>query len=228
MKSAREFVSEFVSEFVGTFALTFIGGAAIIQTRNADAGVGLVEVALAHGLIYFAMISVFMKTAGHFNPAVSLGLLVTGRITSLQTAIYIAGQFAGAIIAALLLQALFPVALWEAARGTRQMLSLDVSTGRAFALEAIATFFLMLAVMGTAVDKDGPKIGGLAIGMTLTAGMLAIGPLTGGSMNPARSIGPMIATGAYEGVALYLAAPIVGAVIAAVLYRYLLLDAAPE
>jgi len=224
MKSAREFVSE----FVGTFALTFIGGAAIIQTRNADAGVGLVEVALAHGLIYFAMISVFMKTAGHFNPAVSLGLLVTGRITSLQTAIYIAGQFAGAIIAALLLQALFPVALWEAARGTRQMLSLDVSTGRAFALEAIATFFLMLAVMGTAVDKDGPKIGGLAIGMTLTAGMLAIGPLTGGSMNPARSIGPMIATGAYEGVALYLAAPIVGAVIAAVLYRYLLLDAAPE
>ena len=224
MKSAREFVSE----FVGTFALTFIGGAAIIQTRNADAGVGLVEVALAHGLIYFAMISVFMKTAGHFNPAVSLGLLVTGRITSLQTAIYIAGQFAGAILAALLLQALFPVALWEAARGTRQMLSLDVSTGRAFALEAIATFFLMLAVMGTAVDKDGPKIGGLAIGMTLTAGMLAIGPLTGGSMNPARSIGPMIATGAYEGVALYLAAPIVGAVIAAVLYRYLLLDAAPE
>ena len=228
MKSAREFVSEFVSEFVGTFALTFIGGAAIIQTRNADAGVGLVEVALAHGLIYFAMISVFMKTAGHFNPAVSLGLLVTGRITSLQTAIYIAGQFAGAILAALLLQALFPVALWEAARGTRQMVSLDVSTGRAFALEAIATFFLMLAVMGTAVDKDGPKIGGLAIGMTLTAGMLAIGPLTGGSMNPARSIGPMIATGAYEGVALYLAAPIVGAVIAAVLYRYLLLDAAPE
>ena len=95
-------------------------------------------------------------------------------------------------------------------------------------IEAIATFFLMLAVMGTAVDKHGPKIGGLAIGMTLTAGMLAIGPLTGGSMNPARSIGPMIATGAYEGIALYLAAPIVGAVVAAVLYRYLLLDAAPE
>ena len=224
MKPAREFVSE----FVGTFALTFIGGAAIMQTRNADAGAGLFEVALAHGLIYFVMVSVFMKTAGHFNPAVSLGQLVTGRITPSQSAIYITGQFAGAIIAALLLQALFPASLWEAARGTRQMVSLDVSTEQAFALEAIATFFLMLAVMGTAVDKHGPKIGGLAIGMTLTAGMLAIGPLTGGSMNPARSIGPMIATGAYEGIALYLAAPIVGAVVAAVLYRYLLLDAGPE
>ena len=223
MKPGREFVSE----FVGTFALTFIGGAAIMQTRNADAGAGLMEVALAHGLIYFVMVSVFLKTAGHFNPAISLGQLVTGRISLAQSAIYITGQFAGAVIAALLLQALFPVALWEAARGTRPMVSLDVSTGRAFALEAIATFFLMLAVMGTAVDKHGPRIGGLAIGMTLTAGMLAIGPLTGGSMNPARSIGPMIATGAYEGVALYLAAPIVGAVIAAVLYRYLLLDAVP-
>lgn len=105
------------------------------------------------------------------------------------------------------------------------MVSLDVSTGQAFALEAIATGILMTAVMGTAVDSKGPKIGGLAVGLSVTLGILAIGPLTGGSMNPARTIGPMVATGVYEGLALYLAAPIVGAVVAALLYRHLMLEA---
>ncbi len=221
MKPAREFVAE----FLGTFVLTFIGGAAIMQTRNADAGAGLVEVALAHGLALFVMVSALMKISGNFNPAVSLGLLVTGRISPVQAGTFIAGQFAGAIAAALSLKALFPSALWESARGTRQMVSLDVSTGQAFALEAIATGILMTAVMGTAIDGKGPKIGGLAIGLSVTLGILAIGPLTGGSMNPARTLGPMVASGVYEGLALYLAAPIVGAVVAALIYRHLMLDA---
>jgi MIP family channel proteins len=220
MKSAREFLAE----FIGTFALTFIGGAAIMQTKNVDAGAGLIEVALAHGLVLFVMVSVFMKISGNCNPAVSIGLLISGRITPTQAATFIGGQFAGAIIAALSLKGLFPAALWEAARGTRQLVSLDVSTGQAFALEAIATGILMLAVMGSAIDTKGPKIGGLAVGLAVTVGILAIGPLTGGSMNPARTIGPMVATGAYEGLALYLAAPIVGAAATALLYRHVMLD----
>jgi MIP family channel proteins len=220
MKPAREFVAE----FLGTFALTFVGGAAIMQTKNVDAAAGLLDVALAHGLILFVMISALMKISGNFNPAVSLGLLATGRITPVQAGTFIAGQFAGAVSAALALKSLFPAALWDAARGTRQMVSLDVTTGQAFALEAIATAMLMTAVMGTAVDSKGPKIGGLAIGLTLTSSILAIGPLTGASLNPARTFGPMLATGAYEGLALYLTAPIVGAVSAALLYRYLMLN----
>jgi MIP family channel proteins len=221
MKPAREFVAE----FLGTFALTFIGGAAIMQTRNADAGAGLIEVALAHGLVLFLMVSALMKVSGNLNPAVSLGLLVTGRISPAQAGTFIVGQFTGAIAGAFSLKALFPAALWEAARGTRQMVSLDVTTGQAFALEAIATGILMTAYMGTVVDSKGPKLGGLAAGMAVTVGMLGIGPLTGGSMNPARTIGPMLATGVFEGLALYLAAPIVGAVVAAVVYRTLMLDA---
>lgn len=221
MKPAREFVAE----FLGTFVLTFIGGAAIMQTRNADAGAGLVEVALAHGLALFVMVSALMKISCSFNPAVSLGLLVTGRISPTQAGTFIAGQFSGAIAAALSLKAIFPAALWESSRGTRQMVSLDITTGQAFALEAIATGILMTAMMGTAVDGKGPKIGGLAIGLSVTLGILAIGPLTGGSMNPARTIGPMVATGVYEGLALYVAAPIVGAVVAALIYRHLMLDA---
>ncbi len=218
-------VREFVAEFLGTFVLTFVGGAAIMQTRNADAGAGLVEVALANGLAMFVMVSALMKISGNFNPAVSLGLLVTGKISPVQAGTFLAGQLSGAIAAALSLKAIFPAALWESARGTRQMVSLDVSTGQAFALEAIATGILMTAVMGTAIDGKGPKIGGLAIGLSVTLGILAIGPLTGGSMNPARTIGPMVATGVYEGLALYLAAPIVGAVVAALIYRQLMLDA---
>lgn len=221
MKSAREFVAE----FLGTFALTFISGAVIMQAKNVDAAAGLLEVALANGLVLFLMISAFMRVSGNFNPAVSLGLLVSGRITPTQAGTFILGQFSGAIIAALTLKGLFPAALWEAARGTRQLVSLDVSTGQAFALEAIATAFMMTAYMGTVIDTKGPKLGGLATGIAATVGILAIGPLTGGSMNPARTIGPMVATGAYEGLALYLAAPIVGAVSAALLYRHLMLDA---
>ena len=103
MKPAREFVAE----FLGTFALTFIGGAAIMQTRNVDAGAGLVEVALAHGLVYAAMVSALMKISGNFNPAVSIGLLVTGRISPTQAATFIGGQVTGAILAALSLKSLW-------------------------------------------------------------------------------------------------------------------------
>ena len=127
MKSARDLLSE----LLGTFALTFFGGAAIMQTRNADVGAGLLEVALAHGLVLGLMVTAFMRIGGNFNPAVSLGLLATGRIKPAQAASFIAGQFTGAAAAALSLKMLFPAALFEAARGTRQMVSLDVTTTQA-------------------------------------------------------------------------------------------------
>ena len=218
-------VREFAAECIGTFALTFISGAALMQTRNADAGAGLIDVALAHGVVLLVITSVFLRLGANFNPAVSLGLLVTGRITLQQAGTFIAGQFAGALTAALTLRATFPSALWEASRGTRQLVSLDVTTGQAFALEAIATALVMLAYIGTISDTRGPKLGGLAVGLASTVGFIAIGPLTGAGMNPARTIGPMLVSRAYEGLALYLTAPIVGAIVAAVAYRFLVLDA---
>ena len=217
-------VREFSAELIGTFAVTFVSGAALMQSRNADAAAGLIDVALAHGLIVFVMVTAFMRLGGNLNPAVSLGLLATRRITPVQAGTFIAGQLIGAIAAALSLKATFPAALWDSARGTRQLVSLDVSTGQAFALEATATAIVMLAYMGTVASKDNTKLGGLAVGLAAAIGFIAIGPLTGGSMNPARTIGPMIATGAYEGLALYVAAPIVGAVIAALVHHQLLND----
>jgi glycerol uptake facilitator-like aquaporin len=90
-------------------------------------------------------------------------------------------------------------------------------------LEGIATFFLTFVIFGTAVDPKSPRIGGLAIGLTLTAGILAIGPFTGGSLNPARSLGPAVASGVFEGLYVYFVGPILGSVSAALLYDSLFL-----
>ena len=87
-------------------------------------------------------------------------------------------------------------------------------------LEAIATFFLMFVIYGTAVNSDAPKIGGLAIGLTIAADILAIGPLTGASMNPARSFGPALASGVFAGQIVYWVGPILGAIAAAMLWEF--------
>jgi glycerol uptake facilitator-like aquaporin len=168
--------------------------------------------------------TVVLRVGANFNPAISLGLLVVRRITPQQAGTFLCGQLIGALLAAFTLKAVFPSALWESARGARQLVSLDVSTAQAFTLEAIASALVMFAYMGTISDAKGPKVGGLAVGMAAAIGMIAIGPLTGAGMNPARSIGPMIVSRAFEGLALYLTAPIVGAIVAAVTYRALLLD----
>ncbi|HEX6051024.1 MAG TPA: aquaporin, partial [Gemmatimonadaceae bacterium] len=91
-----------------------------------------------------------------------------------------------------------------------------------------ATFFLTFVVFGTAVDPDAPKVGGFAIGLTLAASILAIGPFTGGSLNPARTLGPAVATGIFEGQIIYWAGPLVGGMVAAVIYELLFLRRAPE
>jgi len=103
-----------------------------------------------------------------------------------------------------------------------------VTAGQGFMLEMIATFFLTFVVFGTAVDPQAPKVGGFAIGLTVAADILAIGPLTGGSMNPARSLGPAVASGVFEGQFVYWTGPVVGAIVAALLYDQLFLRRGPE
>jgi glycerol uptake facilitator-like aquaporin len=103
-----------------------------------------------------------------------------------------------------------------------------VSAGQAILCEAIATFFLTFVVFGTAVDPAAPKVGGFAIGLAITADILAIGPLTGGSMNPARSFGPAVASGVLEGQLIYWIGPIIGSIAAALLYDRLFLRRGKE
>jgi MIP family channel proteins len=221
----RDPVRHFISEFIGIFALVFIGGATIMSTGNASPGVGLVAVALAHGLALGTMISALMRISGHFNPAVTLGFLVTRRIEPMMGALYIVAQLIGAIAATYALKAIFPAAAFIATSGGGQTVSELVTSGQAFLAELIATFFLMIAVMGTAADPKGPKVGGLVIGLVVTMDILAIGPVTGGSMNPARSFGPAVVTQSFTAQGIYWAGPIVGAVLAAVIYDLLFLRA---
>ena len=219
----RDAWRHFIAELIGTFALVFVGGAAIMIARDTNSPAGLLMISLAHGLILAVMVSALMRISGHFNPAVTIGFLAARRIDPMMAGVYILAQVIGAIIGAYFLKLTFPFALFEATRGGGQAIALQVSGTQAFALEAVCTFFLVLVVFGTAVDPKAPRVGGLAIGFTLSGAILAIGPLTGASLNPARSFGPAVASGVFEAQVIYWAAPIVGGIIAALLYEYLFL-----
>ena len=218
----RDAWRHFASEFIGTFALVFVGSGAIMTVRLTNNGAaGLVAAALAHGLILAVMVSALMRISGHFNPAVTLGFLATRRIEAMMAGLYIVAQVMGAVVAGYALKASFPEAVFAATRGGGLSVSLDLTGGQAFLLEAIGTFFLVFVIFGTAVDQRGPKVGGLAIGFTLAAVILAIGPLTGSALNPARAFGPAVAAGIYEAQLLYWFAPITGGLVAALLYEFL-------
>ena len=224
----KDSLRHFVAEFVGTFALVFVGGASIIAAQATRMESGLIAVAFAHGVILAVCVSALMRISGHFNPAVTIGFLAARRIEAMMAGVYIAAQIIGAIFAAYALKMLLPESLAMAARLGGQSVALETSAGQAIALEAIAAFFLTFVIFGTAVDPKAPKIGGLAIGLTLTACILAIGPFTGGSLNPARSFGPAVASGIFEGQAVYWIGPIVGAVAAALLYEMLFIRSPRE
>jgi MIP family channel proteins len=214
----RDSLRHFVAEFIGTFALVFVGGAAIIGATGTQMDAALVAVALAHGLILAVLVSATMRISGHFNPAVTIGFLAARRIEPIMAGVYIAAQIIAAILAAYALKALLPESVAGPARYGAQSIASEITITQAIGLEAIATFFLVFVIFGTAVDPKAPRIGGLAIGLTLSAAIFAIGPFTGGSLNPARSFGPAVVAGIYEGQAAYWIGPILGAVAAALLY----------
>jgi len=216
------------AEFVGIFALVFVGGGSIMSTQLSHSGSPLLAAAVAHGLILAIMVTATMRISGHLNPAVTLGFLVARRIEPMMAMLYIVAQLLGALLAAYALKALFPSEVATATRLGGQGLALDVSFTQGVLLEAIATFFLVFAVFGTAVDPHAPKVGGFAIGLTVAADILAIGPLTGASMNPARSLGPAVASGQYEAQGVYWIGPILGGVAAALLYDQLFLRRGKE
>src|SRR5436305_11234002 len=199
----RDSLRHFVAEFVGTFALVFIGGGAIMAADLARNPAGITQVALAHGLILALMVTATMRVSGHLNPAVTLGFVVTRRIEPVMAMVYIIAQILAAVLAAYALRGLFPAAVAASSRLGGQSVSIDVTTAQAIVLEFIATFLLVFVVFGTAVDPRAPKVGGFAIGLTVAADILAIGPLTGASMNPAPSFGPAGATHIFEGRTAY-------------------------
>ena len=223
----RDSWRHFAAEFTGIFALVFVGGASIMSATMSNINPLLVA-AIAHGLILAIMVSATMRISGHLNPAVTIGFLVTKRIEPTMAVIYIIAQLLGATVGAYALKAVFPAHVAIAAHYGGQSVSGDIGMLQAILCEAIATFFLVFVVFGTAVDPAAPKVGGFAIGLAVTADILAIGTRTGASMNPARSLGPAVVSGSFEGHAVYWIGPIIGAVAAALLYDMLFLRRGKE
>ncbi len=217
-----------VAEFIGTFALIFMGAGSIIMDAYTGGGVGLVGIALAHGFVLAIVVTATMNiSGGHINPAVTIGLLLTGRTDAKTAIFYIPAQLAGAVVAGFALKALYPGAAAAAVSLGTPVLAEGISFGRGIAIEALLTFMLMFAIFGTAVDPRAPKVGGFGIGLVLIFAILAGGPLTGASLNPARTFGPALAAGVWSNHLVYWIGPIVGAGTAAVLYTTLFMGTTP-
>lgn len=212
------------AEVVGTFTLIFAGcGSVMLFTANDR--VTLVGVALAHGLAIALMVSALgAVSGGHFNPAVTIGMWVTRRIETLTGAGYIVAQLAGATLAAVALSVLFPEGYRSAATLGTPGLGAGIDFVRGVGIEAILTFFLVIVIFGTAVDARAPKLGGIAIGLAVTMAVLAGGPLTGAALNPARAFGPALLTGHWDDHLVYWIGPIVGAVVASLLYHSVFIE----
>ena len=210
------------AEFLGTFALCFIGQGAIVMQQEAGTG-SLLVVAAAHGLALATMISALGAWSGaHFNPAVTLGFVVTRRISLTSAITYWLSQLTGAIAASFLLRSIVPGEAGEAVHYGVPMIADGVSVSQAILLEFVTTFFLVTAVWGTAVDERGPRVGGFAIGLTLSMSILVAGPLTGGALNPARAFGAACASGVWTHHWVYWVAPMLGGAAAARVYHALM------
>src|SRR3954452_10326218 len=212
----RDLLNKVVAEAVGTFALIFIGAGSIVG------GADLTGVALAHGLVIGVMVcAVGHISGGHFNPAVTFGFWLTKRLPTMDALAYWAGQFVAAIVAALLLKAALPV---EGNLG-RTVPAANVGDGQALLIEFILTFFLGWVIYAVAVDERGTMgiVAGLPIGFVITFDILMGGPLTGASMNPARTLGPDLVTGHFDSIWVYFIACPAGAAAAMGLYDWLVL-----
>ena len=222
MKTIRE---QLTAEFFGTFALVFIGaGAAALFGLGAGVA-GVLVIALAHGLVLAVMVSNLGHiSGGHFNPAVTVSVWVSGKIETGRGLLYIITQLVGAAAGAGLLRLSLPERLWRQNTLGLTQLSRDfgVTPANALLLEATLTFFLVLTVFAVAIDDRGvfKSVAGLPIGLVLTANILIGGFLTGASMNPARSFGPALLIWEWKDIWIYFAGPLAGGIVAASIYWF--------
>ena len=224
------------AELIGTFILVFAGTAvavaAILERPTAGQEYDSLSIALAFGLALVALVGALGHVSGaHFNPAVTIALTVTGKFPRPWAGPYIVAQLVGAVLGSF--------ATWIAYGGpARSMANLaatapqgDVSDLRAFAVEILVTFILVFVIMAVATDDRVPSatIAPIAVGFALAIGVFVAGPVSGGAVNPARALGPMLVAGTFVGIWLYILGPILGALAAALLYDRFVVEAeAPD
>ena len=205
-------MKRYISEFIGTFAMIFCGTCAMTINEVTSGDVTHVGIAITLGLIVMAMIYAFGETSGaHFNPAVSIAFAYDKKFSWREVPKYILAQVLGAFAASLLLWFLFP---------SSEILGATIPTvdvWRAFVLEFLLTFFLMVVIINVSTgSKEIGAVAGIAIGAVVLLEAMFAGPITNASMNPARSIAPAFVSGNLQHLWMYIIAPILGALLAVV------------
>ncbi|MFC6103086.1 MIP/aquaporin family protein [Olivibacter domesticus] len=203
-------IKKYVAEFIGTFMLVFCGTGAIIINQQTHGLITHVGIAITFGLVVMGVIYAFGNLSGaHINPAVSIAFAVNGCFSKKLIIPYISSQLAGAFAASLVLKFLFPA---------DEMLGATVPSGsslQSFTMEFLLTFFLMIVIMRVAKgNKEQGMFAGLAIGAVVALEAMFAGPISGASMNPARSLAPAVISGHYEHIWVYVIATISGALVA--------------
>jgi len=220
-----------IAEFVGTFILVFAGTAvvtaAVLDRPIAGMPLNSLSVGLTFGLTLVALVAAFGHVSGaHFNPAVTLGLFSIGRFPGKYVIPYIVAQIVGAIAAAAAVWGTFGDAARDVALLGATYPTPVTSEAQAFLMEVICTFILLFTIVAISTDeRANTTTASLAIGFALGIGVLVGGPVSGGSLNPARTLGPMIVAGDFTSVWVYVVGPIVGAIVAALAYHYFLFAA---
>jgi len=210
------------AEFIGTLLFVLVGAGSIVA--NVSGPGGALGIALAHGIGLAVLITIMMPiSGGHLNPAVSIALWIGDAIDAKTLGKYVAAQLLGAIVGALLIKGLFPASMVRISSLGTPQLSGAIGFFEGIALEALFTFILVSAVFGTAVSPQAQRVGGFAIGLALLVCALGGGALTGAALNPARAFGPALVSWDWHGQAVYWIGPVLGAALAAVTWKFLLL-----
>ena len=212
---------DFVAEFIGTFALVFIGAGTGVVGLG-----GLLGVALAHGFVVAVFVYSYGHISGaHINPAVTFGLALNNTIKWGEAVFYWIAQFVGASVAAFVLTVIVESVNLGGIQGGATVGTLtEPAPYIALIVEIILTFFLVNTILHTAVAGKGGALAGLAIGLTLVFAILAGGPMTGASLNPARTFGPALFTGSFKDpmtYVIYFAGPLIGASLAVAVFKFL-------
>ncbi|MDB4242171.1 MIP family channel protein [Polaribacter sp.] len=205
-------MKKYISEFIGTFSMIFCGTGAMTVNEVTGGDVTHVGIAITWGLIVMAMIYAFGETSGaHFNPAVTIAFAYAKKFAWKEVPKYIIAQVLGAFAASLILCYLFPTSEYLGATIP------TVDVGRAFVMELLLTFFLMVVIINVSTgSKEIGIIAGIAVGAVVLLEAMFAGPITNASMNPARSIAPAIVAGKMQHLWMYILAPILGAILAVI------------
>lgn len=210
-------IKKYIAELIGTFSLVFCGTGAIIINETTNEAVTHVGIAITFGLIVMAMIYTIGNISGsHINPAVTIGFVVARKFPVKDATYYIIFQIAGAFLASFVLKFLFPENLLL---GTTLPAGSEIQS---FILELILTFFLMFVILNVSHGSSEQGVmAGIAIGSVVLLEAMFAGPISGASMNPARSLAPAIISGHISHLWIYILAPVTGSVLAVVISKFI-------